>query len=131
MADDHYAAVRFRAGFRCEYCRLPEASSELSFPLDHIIARQHGGRTELSNLALACPRCNAHKGPNLATVEWPSHELIRLYHPRKDRWNDHFRWQEAVILGVTIIGRATARLLDMNSARRVATRLWLMQDGLF
>jgi HNH endonuclease len=131
MADDLYPAARFRAGFRCECCRLPEASSELPFPVDHIIARQHGGRTEPGNLALACPRCNVHKGPNLATVEWPSHDLIPLYHPRRDLWADHFRWEGAVIAGATPVGRGTARLLDMNSARRVATRLWLMQDGLF
>jgi hypothetical protein len=131
MATDLYAAVRFRAGFRCEYCRLPEASSDIPFPVDHIIARQHGGQTELNNLALACPRCNAYKGPNLATVEWPSQDLIRLFHPRQEQWNDHFRWEGAGVVGVTDVGRATARLLDMNSERRVATRLWLMQDGLF
>jgi hypothetical protein len=131
MGEELYAAVRFRAGFRCEYCRLPEASSDLPFPVDHIIARQHWGRTELDNLALACQRCNAHKGPNLATIDWPSEDLIRLYHPRKDRWDDHFRWEAATIVGITPVGRATARLLDMNSARRVATRLWLMQEGLF
>src|SRR5215213_4153912 len=129
MANDLYAAVRFRAGFRCEYCRVPEASSDIPFPVDHIIARQHGGQTEPANLALACPRCNAHKGPNLATIEWPASELIRLYHPRQDQWNSHFRWEGAAIVGNTQVGRATARLLDMNSERRVATRLWLMQEG--
>jgi 5-methylcytosine-specific restriction endonuclease McrA len=131
MGDELYAAVRFRAGFRCEYCRLPEASSDVSFPIDHIIARQHGGRTTLDNLALACPRCNAYKGTNLATVDWPAGNLTRLYHPRQDRWADHFRWEAAVIVGVTPVGQATAKLLNMNSARRVATRLWLMQEGLF
>ena len=131
MADELYAAVRFRAGFRCEYCRLPEASSDLSFPVDHVIARKHGGLTQLDNLALACQRCNAHKGTDLATVEWPSQDLIRLFHPRQDRWQDHFRFESAVIVGLTPVGRATARLLAMNDPRRVATRLWLIQDGLF
>jgi hypothetical protein len=131
MADELYAAVRFRAGFRCEYCRLPEAASDLSFPVDHVIARKHRGRTELDNLALACQRCNAHKGSDLATVEWPSLDLIRLFHPRHDRWQDHFRFDGAVIVGLTAVGRATARLLAMNDPRRVETRLWLIEDGLF
>lgn len=131
MSEALYAAVRFRARFRCEYCRLPEAPSELTFPVDHIIARQHQGQTEPDNLALACPRCNAHKGTNLATVDWPSDELIRLYRPRQDRWDEHFRLDGAVVVGITVIGQGTVRLLDMNSERRVATRLWLMQEGLF
>ena len=122
MSDALYAAVRFRARFRCEYCRLPEVASDLTFPIDHVIARQHQGPTSLENLALACPRCNAHKGPNLSTIDWPSEELIRLYHRRQDRWGENFRLDGAVIIGITDIGRATARLLDMNAARRVAAR---------
>ena len=27
----------------CEYCRRPQALSDLPFAIDHIIARQHGG----------------------------------------------------------------------------------------
>ena len=131
MSEDLYPAVRFRARFRCEYCRLPEAPSDLPFPVDHVIAREHQGKTTLDNLALARPRSNAHKGPNIATVEWPVRELIPLYHPRQERWEDHFKWDGPVIVGLTKVGRGTARLFDMNSERRVATRLWLMQEGAF
>jgi hypothetical protein len=35
--------LRRRAGFRCEYCHLPEAIAELPFQFDHIVAAQHGG----------------------------------------------------------------------------------------
>jgi hypothetical protein len=35
--------VRRRAGFRSEYCHLPEAIAELPFQFDHVIAGQHGG----------------------------------------------------------------------------------------
>src|SRR5687768_14086166 len=114
MSEALYAAVRFRARFRCEYCRLPEAASDFTFPIDHVIARQHQGQTSLENLALACPRCNAHKGPNLSTIDWPSVDLIRLYHPRQDRWEDHFLMEGAVIVGITATGAGTARLLHMN-----------------
>jgi 5-methylcytosine-specific restriction endonuclease McrA len=44
-----------RAGSRCEYCGLPqEADPFLTFHVEHVIAKQHGGRDDLSNLALAC-----------------------------------------------------------------------------
>ena len=57
--------VRRRAGGFCEYCRSPESLSHLPFTLDHIVARQHGGQSTQDNLALACPECNLHKGPNI------------------------------------------------------------------
>ena len=38
--------------YRCEYCRLPERWLSTPFQIDHIIARQHGGETNLDNLAL-------------------------------------------------------------------------------
>lgn len=50
--------VRQRAGNACEYCRLHQAFyPTVPFPIDHVIARQHGGRTTLSNLALSCLHC--------------------------------------------------------------------------
>jgi hypothetical protein len=33
--------VRRRAGFRSEYCHLPEAIAELPFQFNHVIAGQH------------------------------------------------------------------------------------------
>jgi 5-methylcytosine-specific restriction endonuclease McrA len=76
-------AVRRRAGDRCEYCRLPQAAAPLSvFHIEHIRALQHGGSDLPSNLALACPACNAKKGPNVATVS-ETGELIELFNPRQ------------------------------------------------
>ena len=72
-------AVRDRAKNRCEYCRFPEAFAEVPFHVDHIIARQHGGPSELDNLALACCFCNRYKGPNLSGVDAESglvHSLV-------------------------------------------------------
>ncbi|MGH7120367.1 MAG: HNH endonuclease [Acetobacteraceae bacterium] len=43
-----------RAGDRCEYCRLPQAHSNLTFEIDHIIAQKHGWPTTPANLALSC-----------------------------------------------------------------------------
>ncbi len=38
--------VRQRAGNRCEYCLLPEHAALHKHEPDHIIPRQHGGKTE-------------------------------------------------------------------------------------
>ena len=54
--------VRHRAGNACEYCRMPQSFyPTVPFPIDHIIARQHGGRTVSSNLALSCLHWNSAK----------------------------------------------------------------------
>src|ERR1039457_110363 len=61
--------VRRRAGERCEYCRLRQEHSELIHHVEHIVAKQHGGSEDPDNLALACHRCNLHKGPNLTGID--------------------------------------------------------------
>ena len=38
--------VRERAEGRCEYCLLPEDADLVRFEVDHVIAEQHGGKTE-------------------------------------------------------------------------------------
>ena len=55
-------AVRERAAFRCEYCRLPQSAFPLPFQIDHVRAEKHGGETVESNLALACTHTD---GPHL------------------------------------------------------------------
>jgi hypothetical protein len=123
--------ARFRAGGVCEYCHLPETISHLQFPLDHIIARQHGGASTEDNLALACPWCNQHKGPNLAGIDPDTQALTRLYHPRRDRWAEHFRWEGEVLVGVTAIGRTTVRVLNINDSTAAEIRRNLMASGVF
>jgi hypothetical protein len=123
--------VRFRAGGICEYCHLPESISHVQFPLDHITARQHGGQSTEDNLALACPWCNQHKGPNLAGIDPETSEITRLYHPRRDRWLDHFRWEGAVLRAVTGVGRTTIAVLSMNDPMAVSLRRDLMATGVF
>ncbi len=81
--------VRRRAENRCEYCGAREGlGARLRFHIEHIIARQHGGGDELENLALACHLCNAHKGPNLTGIDPATGNIVPLFHPRRDRWND-------------------------------------------
>jgi len=123
--------VRERAGGTCEYCRMPQVAHVLTFPVDHIIARQHGGLTEIENLALSCVRCNSYKGPNIAGLEPDSRKLTRLYHPRTDTWEEHFSIRNAVIVGLTSIGRTTVALLQMNHPDYLALRESLIEEGLF
>ena len=54
--------VQVRANGLCEYCQSSDKYSNASFHCDHIILpKKDGGKTELTNLAWACPWCNTHK----------------------------------------------------------------------
>jgi hypothetical protein len=118
-------AVRTRAGERCEYCRIHQRHYVLTFHVEHIVARQHGGSDDAANLALACHACNRSKGPNLAGLDPDTGHLTRLFHPRTDVWTTHFTLQVGRILGRTPVGRATVQVLNMNQPERVRTRLAL------
>ena len=122
--------VRERADYRCEYCRLPQdAAPFLRFHVEHIQATQHVQDDSESNLCLACPRCNLQKGPNLATLSMPDRKLIRLFHPREDKWDDHFDVVDGTIVGKTEVGAATARLLLMNAGDQLRIRRKLIARG--
>jgi hypothetical protein len=122
--------VRRRSGDICEYCRLPQAASPIvQFHIEHIIARQHGGRDESENLALACNFCNFRKGPNIAGIDPETGRLVPLFHPRQHRWSEHFAWKGMQIVGQTPIGRATVDLLAMNQWERVEIRENLQSLG--
>jgi len=131
MSPDLEAEVMRRAGGRCEYCHMPQAVHPQRFHIDHIIAIKHGGQTNVENLALACYRCNLHKGPNIASIDPESGQMVRLFHPREDRWEDHFQWQGTVLIGLTPIGRATIRLLTINADTYVRLRVNLQLGGIF
>ena len=123
--------VRLRAGGVCEYCLLPESISNLPFPIDHVIARQHRGGTVAENLAEACPSCNLHKGPNIAGIDPETGQITVLFNPRRDAWSVHFRYEAATLVGLTPAGRATVQTLSMNDERLVALRRFLIEAGLF
>ena len=123
--------VRQRADGRCEYCRLPQdAAPFFTFHVEHIRARQHQGGDDPSNLAFACPDCNAKKGPNVATVSQDSGRLVELFNPRIHRWEEHFAMVGSEIVGTSEIGRATVALLNMNEEERMIVRAHLRAEGL-
>ena len=122
--------VRTRAGDRCEYCHLRQGHMPSpAFHIEHIVARKHRGTDDRENLALACDQCNLHKGANLSGLDPDTGELTRLFHPRRDMWEEHFHFDGARIAGQTACGRTTAWVLQMNSDERVELRTILAALG--
>jgi hypothetical protein len=115
--------VRERAGDRCEYCRLSQAGQEATFHVDHVQPRKQGGSTDLANLALACVFCSLRKGASSETRDPETDATVRLFHPRRDAWAEHFRLDEELrVVGISGIGRGTVELLRMNRPLAVAIR---------
>ena len=106
-------------------------STQPHFRIDHVIARQHGGKTELENLALACIHCNRFKRPNIASFDAQSGTIVRLFHPRHERWMEHFKWDGPELKALTQIGRVTIAVLLINDPETVAVRKALQNEGVF
>jgi hypothetical protein len=120
-----------RAEGRCEYCLIPESIVFAAHEIDHIIARKHGGRTEADNLALSCALCNQHKGSDLASLDPETGQLVPLYHPRQQRWAEHFQLKGAILKALTPSGRVTIQLLQLNRADRFEEREMLIEAGFY
>ena len=118
--------VRERAGGVCEYCRIPESCAFAPHETDHIVAEKHGGETTMDNLAYCCTLCNRRKGSDLSSVDLRAGEVVLLFHPRKNRWPDPFRFDGPRIEPLTPSGRATARLLRFNAEVRLTERAALL-----
>jgi hypothetical protein len=111
-----------RAGGRCEYCGLSQVGQEATFHVDHVIPRAKGGATEPANLALACVSCSLMKEARTSALEPETRRVVRFFHPRRQKWHKHFRWDGVVIVGLSAVGRATVDALQMNRPRILAIR---------
>jgi hypothetical protein len=113
-----------QAGHRCGYCRSSEEIIGASLEIDHIVPLALGGPTEEENLWLACSQCNEHKSDRTAAIDPQTGELCRLFHPRLQRWNEHFSWSADAtrIIGRTSTGRATVVALRLNRSPLVSAR---------
>ena len=120
-----------RAHNTCEYCQMRQEFDELRFEIDHILARKHGGLTNARNLALACFPCNNHKGPNIAGRDPLTERIVRLFHPRRNKWQEYFEWNGPYLIGRTKIGRATIAVLEINLPHRVSLRQALIDEKVF
>jgi len=121
--------VAERARFRCEYCHTPQMITGQTFHIEHILPRSQGGQSDLHNLCLACPRCNLHKQDLIAAIDPRTNRHARLFDPRQDDWDKHFRWSSALtrVIGRTSIGRATVVRLSFNSPVMILARqMWVL-----
>jgi HNH endonuclease len=129
ISDQKRRFVAERAKYCCEYCRVREVDTFIAFEVDHVISQKHGGGSEAENLAYACPQCNSHKGSDLTTYLDSYQDLVPLFNPRSQRWEDHFTALNGSIAALTRIGRATIKLLQLNDPERIIQRAILEEAG--
>ncbi|HEY9708139.1 MAG TPA: HNH endonuclease [Oculatellaceae cyanobacterium] len=124
-------AVAERANGCCEYCRSQVRFAIQPFSIEHIIPRSAGGETVLDNLALSCQGCNNHKYNKTEGRDPVSGDTVPLYHPRKQRWSNHFAWNDdfTLIIGLTPTGRSTVEALQLNREGVVNLRRVLYAMG--
>lgn len=115
----------------CEYCLSQACFATESFAVEHIKPRSRGGQTISGNLALACPGCNGQKHVKTKVLDPVTGKLVPLFHPRRQKWYDHFRWSGdyTQIVGLTAIGRATIEALQLNRQSLVNLRQMLYVWG--
>ena len=111
--------VRKRANYLCEYCHSPERICTTRFTVDHLIPKSLAGSDDVDNLALACRRCNERRYNFVAGFDPETQTIVLLFNPRQQIWSEHFIWSAngRTIVGVTPIGRATCKRLDLNDER--------------
>jgi hypothetical protein len=120
--------VEERAGRRCEYCRMHQALQGATFHVEHVRPKARGGESDLGNLAWCCPSCNLRKSDRIEASDPETAAIVPLFHPRRNVWQEHFRWEGQLLEGRTPEARATIAALDLNHPRRLLIR---QAEGLF
>lgn len=135
-AESYRPLVVARAGGACEYCRLLEAATGVTFHVEHVVPRAQGGATAMGNFALSCPGCNLAKGDRTIGQD-RSGNAQPLFNPRDFEpwllgWHLHFvlNRESGLIVPRTVTGEATVETLNMNDANRAFARQLQMQAGL-
>lgn len=102
------------------------------FHIDHIIPKSADGKTEFKNLCLSCPFCNQFKGQQRFARDPRTSKRTRLFHPRRDRWREHFRWSAdgTRIIGLTPRGRATIVAINLNHPLALQARSFWVASGI-
>lgn len=123
--------VAEQARRRCGYCLTAERIVGTPMEIDHLIPESLGGQTVEDNLWLACSLCNNHKADRVAALDPHTGDVVRLFDPRRQTWQAHFRWTEAGdrIIGTTPTGRATVVALKLNRSVLVQARQRWVQVG--
>ncbi|MCK4528697.1 HNH endonuclease [candidate division WOR-3 bacterium] len=76
----------YDVGFLCYYCGVVmelKFGTDLSFSIDHVIPRSHGGRDTIDNLKFVCWRCNMTKKDK--GVDWFMRNLRLLQERRRKK----------------------------------------------
>jgi hypothetical protein len=120
--------VEVDADHRCSYCLSP-AVVGIPMLVDHIISLAVGGTSTLANLCLSCYRCNEFKNAAITGVDPLTGKAVALFHPRQQKWSQHFAWSDngLQIIGRTPAARATIVRLRLNNDWLVRARqLWIL-----
>lgn len=118
--------INTQAKGRCEYCLIHEDDAFWPHELDHIFAEKHGGTTDETNLCLCCEVCNGFKGSDLCSLDPLTGEIVSLFHPRRQNWQEHFRLNRTRIEPLTASGRVTVKILRINDDERLQERAILI-----
>lgn len=140
--------VQTRARDACEYCLMP---TRIRFEVDHVIPvsqwrayldgslltkpRESDREVHhLDNFAWTCPHCNGSKRNRVSGRV--GQRVHPLFHPRRDRWDEHFVLTDGLLLvrGLTWIGKATERVLSLNDPRSngpLVARHKAIVDGIY
>jgi len=128
--------VEARAGGACEYCRLLQAATGVTFHIEHFVPRFQGGLTAMGNLLLSCPGCTLAKADRMIGLDDEGKEQPlfnpREYDPWLLGWHLHFALDRntGLIVPRTPVGEATATTLRVNDGRRVFARKLQIVVGL-
>ena len=123
--------IRERFANCCAYCRTAEELTVAIFEFEHILPRSAGGPTASDNLCLACPTCNRYKSDLVSAPDPVTRDEVALFHPHRNRWLEHFSWNEDAteLVGLTPTGRATSAALRMTRPQLIRVRqLWVAMN---
>jgi len=109
--------VSARARQRCAYCQMHQELQGALLHVEHIVPRRLGGSDELDNLAWACPGRHLSKGMRVTVRDPLTGHEIGVFHPRQDRWAEHFAWEGYALIGLTSLGRAVVVHFNLNHVR--------------
>lgn len=118
-------------GNRCGYCRAQQQYLYEPLHIEHILPRARGGRSDQTNLWLACSLCNRYKSDHTHGQDPVTGRRVRLFNPRRQQWKRHFRWSThgTELLGRTVCGRATVAVLQCNNDLAILVRRNWLQAG--
>ena len=107
---------------RCGYCLSQQRYTMSKLEIEHIHPKHLGGTDDEENLWLSCGLCNRYKRVQIEGFDEETGSFAKLFNPRTQNWSEHFAWNDAEIIGLTAIGRATVKVLKMNNEIAVEVR---------